>query len=76
MKFGKAKSIGLQAKGSTRKWRKIREYVLKRDGKVCKKCGAHANHVDHVRTRKNGGKDQLSNLRAMCQSCNLSRKRK
>lgn len=75
MKFGKAESIGLQAKGSTRKWRKIREHVLKRDHHTCKKCGKKAHHVDHIKPRRNGGKDHLPNLRAMCQKCNLSRKR-
>jgi 5-methylcytosine-specific restriction protein A len=76
MNFGKKGSKGLQAKGSTTKWRKIRHYVLKRDGHKCKMCGRRATHCDHKKLRKNGGTDELKNLRALCQTCNLARKRK
>lgn len=75
MKFGYKDSIGLQAKGSTRKWRKIRMHVLKRDSYRCQLCKKHGNHVDHKKRRAYGGTDCLTNLRVLCQKCNLSRKR-
>jgi 5-methylcytosine-specific restriction protein A len=66
-------SKGLQDKGSTRKWRKIREKVLIRDRYKCRFCGKRATHVDHIKRRKIGGKDNFSNLRALCKNCNLRR---
>ena len=65
--------LGLQDKGSTRKWRKIREKVLKRDHYTCKICHKRATHCDHIKKRRYGGKDTMRNLRALCQHCNLSR---
>lgn len=66
-------SLGLQDKGSTRKWRKIRQEVLIRDKHTCKICGKRANHVDHIVRRRRGGRDTMNNLRALCRFCNLSR---
>jgi hypothetical protein len=69
------------AGGSTRRWRKLRESVLNRDGHLCqvpvaggRRCGAHATHVDHITPLANGGaKWDPTNCRAACQPCNLSR---
>lgn len=69
------------AGGSTRRWRKLRTYVLDRDGHLCqvpvaggRKCGAHATHVDHITPLADGGnKWDSSNCRAACAPCNLSR---
>jgi 5-methylcytosine-specific restriction endonuclease McrA len=70
----------LKAAGSTRRWRKLRRFVLERDGYSCKVplaagllCGAYADHVDHIISRHVGGNDHPANLRAACQRCNLSR---
>ena len=66
-------TLGLQNKGSTRKWRRIRERVLTRDHHRCKLCGKRATHVDHIKRRRRGGRDTMKNLRAACQRCNLKR---
>jgi 5-methylcytosine-specific restriction endonuclease McrA len=66
-------SLGLQDKGSTRRWRKMRQIILIRDSYKCRLCGKRATHVDHIVRRRRGGKDAFSNLRALCRFCNLSR---
>jgi 5-methylcytosine-specific restriction protein A len=72
-KTQKKQSLGLQEKGSTRKWRKIRLRVLIRDNYKCQFCGKLANSVDHIKRRRFGGKDTMKNLRALCEKCNKSR---
>lgn len=52
------------------RWKRIRRIVLERDGHTCELCGAYANTVDHVLPAVLGGDDSLSNLRALCRSCN------
>jgi len=67
--------------GSTRRWRRIRAYVLDRDGHRCQVplldrpglCLALAEHVDHIEERCNGGTDDPANLRAACSHHNLAR---
>lgn len=73
--------------GSDRRWRKLRLYVLDRDGFTCQMpvsggtadnggqvCGAFATHVDHiVPLAKGGAKYDDRNCRASCASCNLRR---
>lgn len=61
--------------GSTRRWRKIRIRILRRDGYRCAICGKRANHVDHIRLRSQNGGDHPNNLRVLCKKCNLSRER-
>jgi 5-methylcytosine-specific restriction protein A len=65
-------------KGSRRKtdlppdWEARREFVLNRDGRRCqhirydtgKKCGAHANQVDHIDDRLD---HSYRNLQALCE---------
>ncbi len=70
----------LGARGSTRRWRRIRLVVLARDSYRCRvptergtPCGRPATHVDHVTPRHLGGDDELDNLRAACARCNLER---
>ncbi len=60
--------------GSTSRWRKIREMVLKRDG-CCQLCGQTEGsmHIDHVIPKRLNGSDELWNLRQLCQTCNLSK---
>ncbi len=58
--------------GSTRRWRKIREMVMQRDG-CCQQCGQTEGqmHIDHVIPKRLGGGDEMWNLRQLCQNCNL-----
>jgi hypothetical protein len=72
-----AGSSALTKRGSTRRWRRIRAHILRRDGGVCQYCGAPATTVDHVVPRAGGGgggggayADHPSNLVAACSDCN------
>ncbi len=67
-----SKRSALRSNGSTTKWRKLREIVIRRDG-VCQICGMDGNHVDHIVPRKLGGDDSLNNLQLLCQQCNLKK---
>jgi 5-methylcytosine-specific restriction endonuclease McrA len=60
-------------KGSTGKWRKIRERILKRDGYTCQECGNEGNSVDHIIPRSAGGSDDDWNLQCLCVKCNSSK---
>lgn len=56
----------------------LRYDILKRDGFRCVICGASAVdgvklHVDHIRPVSKGGKTVASNLRTLCQRCNLGK---
>lgn len=61
------------AKGSTRRWRKVRAHVLERDGHRCRLmldgCTFKATHVHHTAGRSAG--DDPANLVAACEHCNL-----
>lgn len=77
----------LTTRGSTRRWRRVRVYVLLRDGERCQVpdelgrlclapamvAGPLAGHVDHIIPRSQGGTDDPANLRAACEPCNLRR---
>ena len=57
---------------------KLRYQVLCRDGHRCVLCGASAKdgvklHVDHIIPVSKGGKTELSNLRTLCERCNLGK---
>lgn len=70
------KSMGRSArttKGSTRRWRQIREIILRRDQYTCQYCGQDANTVDHVVPISKGGNDLPDNLVAACARCNYSK---
>ena len=58
--------------GSTRQRRRTRAVVMIRDGHRCQLCGAPATDVDHVLPVSEGGRDDPSNLRALCAHCNRS----
>jgi 5-methylcytosine-specific restriction protein A len=60
--------------GSTRAWREIREFVLRRDGYECWSCGAHATDAGHIMAKVEGGSDHPENLRAECAKCNRGRR--
>lgn len=53
-----------------RDWQKRRRAVLARDGGCCRFCGGPASHVDHI---VRGQDHSLGNLRALCESCHMSR---
>jgi hypothetical protein len=65
---------------------KLRAEVLDRNGFTCQMCGLTPGetdpvtgrkvrlHVGHIVDRNLGGKDELSNLRALCATCNQGAK--
>lgn len=70
------------AKGSTTRWRKLREAVLNRDNWTCQRCGKHLNpklprtHPDsatvhHKLGRAITGDEDDRYLEAACRACNL-----
>ena len=63
----------LRASGSTRRWRKIRERVLRAGQFICVYCGQEADTVDHVVPRRLGGNDSDDNLVASCKRCNYAK---
>lgn len=56
----------------------LRYDVLKRAGFHCELCGISADRkaleVDHIVPRNHGGSDDLSNLQALCYSCNAMKR--
>lgn len=69
-------------RGSTRRWRRRRPWILARDGYRCRvpdftadgsSCGAPATEVDHIVPESLGGDDSDGNLRAACKPCNAKR---
>lgn len=60
-------------KDETREWLKVRKFVLSRDGHCCRACGSsHGLEVHHVVFRSLGGRDEASNLVALCDDCHRS----
>jgi 5-methylcytosine-specific restriction endonuclease McrA len=53
-----------------RAWRRTRERVFARYGRVCHVCGAPATEIDHLISLAAGGGDLLANLRPACARCN------
>lgn len=55
----------------------VRYDVLKQAGGKCELCGCSAKerplHVDHIIPRSKLGKNDLSNLQALCERCNLAK---
>ena len=56
----------------------LRYEILRRDGFKCSLCGATAAdgtklHVDHIKPISKGGKTERSNLRTLCERCNLGK---
>lgn len=57
-------------------WNRLRLAVLERDGWVCSSCGRwlednhpdpdHKATVDHITPKEAGGRDEMTNLVAMC----------
>lgn len=65
---------------------KLRAEVLDRNGFTCQMCGLTPGEIDpetgrkvrlhlgHIKDKSFGGKDELSNLRALCSTCNQGAK--
>jgi hypothetical protein len=65
---------------------KLRAEVLDRDGSTCQMCGKTPGeidpdtgrnvrlHIGHIVDKSLGGKDELSNLRTLCSTCNQGAK--
>lgn len=65
---------------------RIRAAVYDRNGSTCQMCGLTPGdidpstgrkvrlHIGHIVDRSHGGKDELSNLRALCSTCNQGAK--
>jgi hypothetical protein len=71
-------SSALGRRGSTRKWRRLRDLILIRDRHICGYCGGPATTVDHIISRaecKRRGiyADHPVNLIAACSDCNLAK---
>ncbi len=66
---------------------KLRAEVLDRNGFTCQMCGLTPGDIDpatgrkvrlhlgHIKDKNLGGKDELSNLRALCSTCNQGAKK-
>lgn len=59
----------------------MRYDVLRRDGFRCVLCGMSAKdgallHVDHIIPVSKGGKTEISNLRTLCEKCNVGKSNK
>lgn len=50
-------------------WFQIRRWCLERAQGRCEVCGDRAWHAHHILPRSAGGRDDLSNLLAVCHSC-------
>jgi hypothetical protein len=59
-------------------WKKIRAFVIERDGGICQYCGAEAAKpdVDHVLPLSRGGSNREDNLVTACPTCNRSKNAK
>lgn len=57
---------------------KLRFEVFRRDGYTCQYCGKSATEaeleIDHVIPVSKGGKNEISNLKTACKSCNAGKK--
>ena len=56
--------------GSTRRWRRLRAFVLQRDGGRCVRCGSRVRlECHHVVPLASGGRDEPANCRTHCVDC-------
>lgn len=56
----------------------LRWFILERDGHRCLGCGASVHsgaslHVDHIIPWSRGGRTEPSNLRSLCEACNIGK---
>ena len=65
-----------QRESNSTQWKKIRQRILNRDGRVCFYCGLDADTIDHLVPIAKGGTDHDENLVSCCRRCNYSKKDK
>jgi len=55
-------------------WDTIRKLVIKRDKGYCKGCGIQTTKVQvhHIKPRRQGGSNRLSNLVSLCGRCHMT----
>lgn len=52
--------------------KQTRATVLERDRQICQACGkSPAAQVHHIKARRHGGEDKLSNLVTLCGRCHM-----
>lgn len=80
LKLVEAELMEYQRFYTTPDWRVLRGKVIKRDGRICQKCGAKIDRmqdltVDHIRPRSLYPQLALdpNNLQVLCRSCNSSK---
>lgn len=57
--------------------KRLRPYILERDGYVCRRCGATDDlQMDHLIPVSRGGTNDLDNLAILCRPCNLNKRAK
>jgi 5-methylcytosine-specific restriction endonuclease McrA len=60
-----------------KKWKELRQEIIKRDGCRCVKCGEYlfgkVKQVDHVQMLSRGGRTVKTNLRTLCLQCHAKR---
>lgn len=63
-----------RTKGGTNHWYTIRARVIKRDKGQCKGCGRQTTkaQVHHIKPRRQGGSNRLSNLVTLCGRCHMT----
>jgi 5-methylcytosine-specific restriction endonuclease McrA len=54
---------------TSKEWRRLRWATLVRDHHKCVACGEHGTIADHIKSRRSGGADDLSNTRTLCRRC-------
>ena len=60
----------------SRRWRRVRWWILKRDGWRCRTCGKYGNEVDHVTPLHKGGEPwDPANLQCLCRGCHIAKTR-
>ncbi|MBD2256549.1 HNH endonuclease [Pseudanabaena sp. FACHB-2040] len=68
--MGKSKRISIP--------KAVRQYVFERDSYQCKGCGKTSSEaqltIDHIIPLAQGGPDDISNLQALCSTCNQRKK--
>lgn len=59
----------------SRAWKRKRDAVIERDGNKCVHCGEPGDvntlTVDHIVSKRRGGKNDTSNLRSLCLPCHV-----
>ena len=60
----------------SRRWRRVRWRILRRDNWRCRGCGKYGNEVDHVTPLHKGGEPwNPANLQCLCRGCHIAKTR-